>query len=150
LAFFHLSRFSFMLRFLLSGLLVVFGSALASAQTANTTAATSSTVTKTTKQPARATVRTRASSSRRVGKAGATKTRTAVVLPAKPDPKPVRKGPAGNGATGSRASADGAGQGAYAAPGEAIQPATPTGQSYNGPAPRRGKSENTLAPSSAK
>lgn len=139
-----------MLRFLLAGLLVVVGTALASAQTANTTAATATTVTKTTKQPARTTVRTRASSSKRVGKAGATKTRTAVILPAKPDPKPVRKGPAGNGATGSRASADGAGQGAYAAPGEPIQPASPTGQTYDGPAPRRVKSENTLAPSSSK
>jgi|GEM_PF-5839862 len=139
-----------MLRSLLAGLLVVLTAALASAQTANTTAATSTTVTKTTKKPARTTVSPRTSSSKRVGKASATKSRTAVILPAKPDPKPVRKGPAGNGATGSRASADGAGQGAYAAPGEAIQPATPTGQTYDGPAPRRGKSENTLAPSSAK
>lgn len=139
-----------MLRSLLAGLLVVLTTTLASAQTANTTAATSTTVTKTTKQPARTTVSTRASSSKRVGKAGATKSRTAVVLPAKPDPKPIRKGPAGNGATGSRASADGAGQGAYAAPGEAIQPSTTTGQTYDGPAPRRVKSENTLAPSSTK
>ena len=139
-----------MLRSLLAGLLMAFGTTLASAQTANTTAATSTTVTKTTKQPARTTVSTKASSTKRVAKAGATKSRTAVVLPAKPEQKPMRKGPAGNGATGSRASADGAGQGAYAAPGEAIQPATPTGQTYDGPAPRRGKSENTLAPSSAK
>jgi len=139
-----------MLRFLLTGLLAGLATTLASAQTANTTAATATTVTKTTRQPARATVSTRTSSSKRVAKAGATKTRTAVVLPAKPEQKPLRKGPAGNGATGSRASADGAGQGAYAAPGEAIQPATPTGQTYDGPAPRRGKSENTLAPSSAK
>ncbi|MDO7875202.1 hypothetical protein Q5H93_10705 [Hymenobacter sp. ASUV-10] len=139
-----------MLRSLLTGLLVVLTTALAAAQTANTTAATSTTVTKTTKKPARTTVSTRSSSSKRVAKAGATKSRTAVVLPAKPEQKPMRKGPAGNGATGSRASADGAGQGAYAAPGEAIQPAAPTGQSYDGPAPRRVKSENTLAPSSSK
>lgn len=139
-----------MLRFLLAGLLLAFGTTLASAQTANTTVATSTTVTQTTKRPARTTVSTRASSNKRVGKAGTTKSRTAVVLPTKPEPRPMRKGPAGNGATGSRASADGAGQGAYAAPGEAIQPATPTGQSYDGPAPRRVKSENTLAPSSAK
>lgn len=141
-----------MLRPLLTGLLAVLTTTLALAQAtpANTTVSSTTTTAKTTKKPARTAVSARASSTKRVGTAGATKTRTAVVLPAKPDPKPLRKGPAGNGAAGSRATADGAGQGAYAAPGEPIEPPTPTGQSYDGPAPRRAKSENTLAPSSTK
>ena len=56
-------------------------------------------------------------------------------------------GPGGNGAVGSTESADGKGQGVYAAPGMSVKVDNPKNVGgYNGPAPTRPKSSTTLTP----
>ena len=89
--------------------------------------------------PAKKTTKTRATTSRNTTMQGKT-------------PKPMRgdrndTGPAGNGAVGSRESADGKGQNAYAAPGLPVNVDNPKKvEGYNGPAPTRPRSGTTLTP----
>lgn len=56
-------------------------------------------------------------------------------------------GPGGNGAVGSTESADGKGQGVYAAPGMPVNVDNPKKvEGYNGPAPTKPRSGTTLTP----
>ena len=56
-------------------------------------------------------------------------------------------GPGGNGAVGSTETADGKGQGVYAAPGMSVKVSDPKKVGgYNGPAPARSKTPTTLTP----
>lgn len=140
-----------MIRSLLTGLLTLAFAAAATAQTTpvTTTTATSTTVTKKAPQPARTATTRKTATRKRPAKIKATKKSTSVVLPARAEAEPQRVGPHGGGTVGSHASADGAGQGVYAAPGAPVDVQQGKVESYDGPAPKRGKTQTTLTPSSA-
>ena len=126
-----------MLRSLLSALVALAFIANAAAQSAPATKTTKATATKTTTRTAAArntTMKPAAARSASAAKAANTGGRDDI-------------GPGGNGAVGSTESADGKGQGVYAAPGMSVKVSDPKKvQGYNGPAPARTKSRTTLTP----
>ncbi|MGY3091199.1 hypothetical protein ACVWYF_004265 [Hymenobacter sp. UYAg731] len=120
-----------MIRSVLALLLALTVAAGASAQTApaTKTATRKTTITRKT-TPKRAVVRNTTASPAPAETGGRTKT-----------------GPAGNGSVGSTESADGKGQGVYAAPGMPVNVSDPKKvKSYDGPASSRTKSRTTLTP----
>lgn len=128
-----------MLRSLLSALVALAFIANAAAQSAPATKTTKATATKTTTRTAAARNTTMKPAAARSASASASK---AANTGGRDD-----IGPGGNGAVGSTESADGKGQGVYAAPGMSVKVSDPKKvQGYNGPAPARTKSRTTLTP----
>lgn len=132
-----------MFRTLLTLLVALAIAAEASAQSAP--AATTKTTVRT-----KTAVRRPAAKTKRTTTHKATKTVRTANTTAQPAPEYGTRtdiGPGGNGATGSTESADGKGQGVYAAPGMPVNVDNPKKvEGYNGPAPARPRNGTTLTP----